>query len=228
MNNRVGVTANYSMFLTPSYRRRPGHVQARRAGGVGWSSFGVKRSAGSSRARILAEISRSCSICAADNELTTNSRTAATWPGADARMCCHPASVRWAFVARLSCGHGMRSTNPRFTSRVTTWESRGSVEFVCAARAVIRRVWSGASDSIARTMYSKWLTPASRCSWLSSAPGQQLDNADESQPSVPLCWREPPGFGGHGYSPALLVTSMRLSHGSSNPRTRPSSRWARP
>ena len=53
----------------------------------------------------------------------------------------------------------------------------GSVALVRAARAVIRRVRLGASDSMASTRYSKWLSAASARSWVSSTPGSSSTTA---------------------------------------------------
>ena len=98
------------------------------------------------------------------------------------RTLLQPAGVRRALVARASCGQGNRSTRPRSSSRRTTWESRGRVALVCIASAVIRRVRSGASDSIARTKYSKCVSSASRRSWESSDAGQQLQHCGQAHP----------------------------------------------
>ena len=45
------------------------------------------------------------------------------------------------------------------------------------ARAVMRRVRSGASESIASTRYSKWVTPDELRSWVSSTPGSSSTTA---------------------------------------------------
>ena len=88
-----------------------------------------------------------------------------------------PGGVSRAFVARPSSGQGKRSTRPRSSRRRTTWESRGKVAFVRWASVVIRRVRSVASESIASTKYSKWVSPASRRSWESSTPGSSSTTA---------------------------------------------------
>ena len=85
--------------------------------------------------------------------------------------------VSRALVARPSSGQGKRSTRPRPSSRFTTWESRDSVAFVRWAREVIRKVRSGASESIARTKYSKWVSPESARSWASRTPGSSSTTA---------------------------------------------------
>jgi len=61
----------------------------------------------------------------------------------------HPASVRRARVTRRLSGLGSRCTQPRPSSLVITWESRESEEFTVAARSLMVRTWSSASESIA-------------------------------------------------------------------------------
>jgi hypothetical protein len=73
-----------------------------------------------------------------------------------------PTFVRRALLASASSAHGKRSTRSRSSRRRTTWDSRGLVALVWAARAVIRKVRCGASDSMARTKYSESIEVAPR------------------------------------------------------------------
>ncbi len=76
---------------------------------------------------------------------------------------------------RPSVGSGVRRTQPRRSSRPTTWDRRDNDPSAKAARSLIRRVRSGDIDSPASTWYSKWLMPASRCSCASSAEGRRMN-----------------------------------------------------
>ena len=106
-------------------------------------------------------------------------------------------------MARPSSGQGKRSTRPRPSSRFTTWESRGSVALVRWAREVIRRVRSGASESIARTKYSKWVSPESARSWASSTPGSSSTTAISRSQAARSSSRQP--FGLHGPQRSRLL-----------------------
>ena len=64
------------------------------------------------------------------------------------------------------------------------------------ASAVIGRVRSGASESIARTKYSKCVSSASAAQLGIQNPGQQLEDRHQPHPSRPLVLVQP--FGGHG------------------------------
>lgn len=64
-------------------------------------------------------------------------------------------SVRVARVNRPSVGSGVRHTQPRFSSRLTTLDRRDNVLAVLWARSLIRRVRSGTKVSPDRTRYSK-------------------------------------------------------------------------
>ena len=54
---------------------------------------------------------------------------------------------------------------------------------------VIRSVRSGASESIASTKYSKWVSPASRAQLRVEHAGQQLDHRDQPHPGRALARR---------------------------------------
>ena len=62
-------------------------------------------------------------------------------------------------------------TSPSFSIRATIRESRDCEVFVAVARADIRCLWSGASESMASTRYSARDMPSSLRSWPSTDPG---------------------------------------------------------
>ena len=80
-------------------------------------------------------------------------------------------------LVRRSWAQGWRRTKPLDSRRDTTWDRRARVELVREAKAVIRSVRSGASESIAIVKYSKWLRSASRRSCDSRVPGSSSTTA---------------------------------------------------
>ena len=107
----------------------PGRADSRRAGGGRssrqWSSWSMAHDAPADLAQLPG--------LGLGEGSKTRRRTSSTWPGA---------------------GSGMRQTQPRCSSRATTWERRGSEPSVRVASTLIRRVRSGSWDSIASAWYS--------------------------------------------------------------------------
>ena len=134
-----------------------------------------------------------------------SSRTASTCPGAAEASLAKPSSVSVASVARPSSGHGSRRSQPRRSSRATTCDSRDSDEWHCAASWLIRSTCPSAFDRLTITMYSKWLSPASRCSWVSSAAGRRMMTPirlSQACASMPVQPRGAPGSPGGRLVPA--------------------------
>src|SRR5580693_6781254 len=91
-----------------------------------------------------------------------------------------------ALVKRPSAASGSRRTNPQVSSRFTRWDRRESDALVTAASWLIRRVWPGSSDNLARAWYSAKLRPASPSSWTSKAHGSLVNTVARERQAT--CW----------------------------------------
>ena len=151
-----------------------------------------------------AVISRSCSICAADSESITSRgpppRDRVLMPGCVANR--RRSGERSLPVC--PAGTGCVRRNPRFTSRVTTWESRGRVELVCARECCHPQGVVGCLGQHRQDHVFEVADPGVALQLTVQRTRQQFDHADEPQPGLLLCWGEPSGLAiGHGYPPAL-------------------------
>lgn len=135
------------------------------------------RWSGSSRESSLAEMFASWSISSGSRASITSRRTSVTCPGAEATTLSQPGSVRVTSVARRSLVQGARVMNSRLSSFVSTRESRGSEALVRAASSLVSNFRPEVSDSTDKQKYSKWVSPVSLLSWVSSAEGSNSSTA---------------------------------------------------
>ena len=149
----------------------------------------AKRASGSSRCSSVAMMPSSWRSCAGVSTSMTCRRRWRRGPGRRPRPC--PAGRGEPGVGGAAVLGAREAFDQAAVLEAGARHGRGGAgwRWSGAASAVIRSVRSGASESIASTKYSKWVSPASRRSWVSSTPGQQLDAPRPAGPRPPAARR---------------------------------------
>ncbi len=150
----------------------------------------VMRPPGSRRCSRASLIAVSCPTWSAVRASITWCRTFATWPGAASRTRCHPASVRWAFVAgRPRTGATLHtSRGPRGVGRRGTGgaESRWSAPRGPSSAASVR-----ASRRASRGRSTRRPSPRSRGAAGRRRRRQQLEHRGQPHPGGELLAGQP-------------------------------------